>query len=210
MASLWEPASLHTLIPYFFSLQHAHTKNKQFCQILSKIEFSFFFSRIPVSCIESQAFVKITFTGRRVFNQQVIFKISNVSFIPIHILQNADMQIRCGFLVPTVSFSKILQDIDLIFQEYCTNLTFWKYSARYWLNPICSRSNLCACARCKPEVALIYWKSSFLWQPRAHNFYPYFQQLYSRGAFTNMSRPISRPVPLLHLGTRMCITLRTC
>ena len=126
------------------------------------------------------------FNGR-VFNQQVIWKISNVSFILIHILQNADMQIRCGFLVPTFAFSKILQDIDLIFQKYCTNLTFWKYSARYWLNPISSRSNLCACARCKPEVALIYWKSSFLWESRAHNFYPYFQQ---EKSFT-MSRPIS-------------------
>lgn len=32
--------------------------------------------------------------------------------------------------------------------RYCRNLTFWKYSAEYWLNLICSRPNLCACVQC--------------------------------------------------------------
>ena len=44
--------------------------------------------------------------------------------------------------------------------RYCRNLTFWKYSAEYWLNLICSRPKLCACVQCNPKVALIYWTSS--------------------------------------------------
>ena len=103
----------------------------------------------------------------------------------MHILQNADMQITCGFPIPT--FPKILQDIDFICQKYCKNLTFWKYFAQYWLNLISSRSNLCACARCKPKVAaLIYWKSSLLWESRSHNFYPYFQRLSTRGGISHI------------------------
>ena len=195
MVSLWEPASLHTLIPYFFSLQHAHTKNKHFClilfKILSKRELISFVDRILVWI---SRLCQDPFSGR-VFNQQVIWKISNVSFILIHILQNADMQINQMWLPPPNTF--LLRDIDLIFQKCCTNLTFWKYSARYWLNPISSRSNLCACARCKPEVALIYWKSSFLWESRAHNFYTYFQQ--------EKSLTMSRPIPL-----GLCIAILLC
>ena len=73
-------------------------------------------------------------------------KIAIISFLLIHVLQKADMQMKCGFLVPTFSFWKFL--ISAWSLRYCRNLTFWKYSAEYWLNLICSRPKLCACVQC--------------------------------------------------------------
>lgn len=53
---------------------------------------------------------------------KLILKTWNTSFI----LQNADMQIRCGFLLPTLAFSKILQDIGNTFSEKLHEFDFVK------------------------------------------------------------------------------------
>ena len=135
MASLWENASLNTLISSVYNTQCKKTNILVWHRLDARPAISY----------------SVTFSIRKL-------KIAIVSSILIHVLQKADMQMKCGFLVPTFSFWKFL--ISAWSLRYCRNLTFWKYSAEYWLNLICSRPKLCACVQCNPKVALIYWTSS--------------------------------------------------